>query len=302
MTFDQLQQFLMVAKLNSFTRAAEALYVSHSTISRNVSLLEQSLGVTLIIRDTRSVTLTHAGQLLYERGTKLMQYRDTLIHEVQMAGKGATGILKVASINLYNDLLFSTFRAFSEANPDITLNFHQFDLAHIVQEILYDQADIGITFSYALGGEKSQFQTIPIADESFCILASNNFSSEKLQTFALTGHIDVPVLFINDLSYDFVEHLTDARWGEPAVPSARQSVDSLESMLLQIRAGAGVSLLPESVATQYRSGCKLVKLEGSDTSYQVVLFYKRGNENPVLPMFIQKYTLMRSQAAEHSAF
>ena len=64
MEIEKLKAFAAVAETGSFTRAAEKLYTSHSSISRAVSALERELGVKLIERDNRVVGLTPAGEIL----------------------------------------------------------------------------------------------------------------------------------------------------------------------------------------------------------------------------------------------
>ena len=297
MTLEQLQQFLVLAKLKSFSRTAEALYVSHSTISRNMSMLEQSLGVSLLVRDTRSVSLTYAGQILYQKGMELNRHLESIIHEVQMAGLGARGSLKVASINYYDETLFKAFRSITMDNPDVNLIMTENDLAHIVQDILYDNMDIGITFSYALGGEKDQFDVIPISQEHFCVFAADSIPMDKLQHYAETGEIDAPTLIINDLSYEFVEHLMDGYRLENNRPAIEhRQATSLESMLLQIHAGVGVALVPEHVARRYSEGCRVLPLDVESSAYEIVMFFKKNNTNPVLPIFVDQFRQLSAQA------
>lgn len=290
MTFEQLQQFMVVAKLKSFSRTAEALYVSHSTVSRNMVMLEQSLGVSLMERDTRSVTLTYAGEILYEHGQELIQHMDSIVQEVQLAGMGARGSLKVSSIHYYNDALFTAFRNMHRINPEINLTITQDGLADIVQNIYYDNIDVGISFSYALGREQDSIEVVPIAHECFCFLAPDNFDCTKLDYFTKTGLIDVPVLTLNGLSYKFVEELVDDSEALSDVHiSARRRVSSLESMLLQVHAGIGVALVPEHIARRYSDGCVVVPYEADNSHYDIVMFYKRSNNNPVIPVFIDYY-------------
>src|SRR6267378_3056871 len=71
MTFRQLETFLAVARAKNFTRAAEALHVSQSTLSQHVLELERELGVRLFDRLGRAVTLTEAGRLLEEQATRI---------------------------------------------------------------------------------------------------------------------------------------------------------------------------------------------------------------------------------------
>lgn len=308
MTFEQLQQFMVVAKLKSFSRTAEALYVSHSTISRNMSMLEQSLGVSLMERDTRSVSLTYAGQILYQHGQELIQHIDSIVQEVQLAGMGARGNLKVTSIHYYNDRIFRAFRNMTTTNPEISLTIVQNDLAHIVQDIHYDNMDLGITFSYALGGDRDNIEVIPVARECFCFLAANDVDHSKLAYYAKTGLIDIPMLTLNDLSYEFVENLIEDSNEHPhKMHSNHRQVSSLESLLLQIHAGIGVALVPEHIARRYADGCSVIPFDADNSFYDIVMFYKKSNQNPVLPVFIDYYhkavqqnpDVLKTESREH---
>src|SRR2546422_10859845 len=71
MTFRQVEIFLAVAGARNFTRAAEALHLSQSTLSQHVRELEDELGVRLFDRLGRAVTLTEAGRLLHDHATRL---------------------------------------------------------------------------------------------------------------------------------------------------------------------------------------------------------------------------------------
>src|SRR6185436_3464115 len=71
MDLHQLDMFRAVAEERTFTRAAERLHVSQSAVSRQVQLLEEELGGSLLIRGGRGVTLTSAGELILELAQRL---------------------------------------------------------------------------------------------------------------------------------------------------------------------------------------------------------------------------------------
>lgn len=65
MNFQQIESFIQVADNLSFSKAAEQMYLSIPTISRNIRLLEEEIGVALFVRDKHKVLLTPAGQSFY---------------------------------------------------------------------------------------------------------------------------------------------------------------------------------------------------------------------------------------------
>ena len=80
---EQLRIFLAVAEHGSFTAAAKALFVSHSTTSRAVAALEQELGLPLFLRQGRSVALTQAGETLKPEAERLLALMVEIKQKIQ---------------------------------------------------------------------------------------------------------------------------------------------------------------------------------------------------------------------------
>jgi len=79
MTSFQVKCFLMVAEYLSFTEAANQLFVAQSSLSRNVSNLEEELGLQLFVRTKKYVRLTPAGAILFDRFSKMeIQIQETI--------------------------------------------------------------------------------------------------------------------------------------------------------------------------------------------------------------------------------
>lgn len=87
MELEQLRVFAAVADEGSFTGAARWLYISHSTVSRTVTALEEELGVRLVERDNRFIALTKAGETLREEAEQLLSAADTAAARVRAAAK-----------------------------------------------------------------------------------------------------------------------------------------------------------------------------------------------------------------------
>ena len=82
MEIEKLKAFAAVAETGSFTRAAEKLYTSHSSISRAVSALERELGVKLIERDNRVGGLTRAGEILLKGAEDILGREEAVKKEI----------------------------------------------------------------------------------------------------------------------------------------------------------------------------------------------------------------------------
>ncbi|MDO4816740.1 MAG: LysR family transcriptional regulator [Bacillota bacterium] len=83
MELNQLEFFTAVAETGSFTKAANHMYVSHSTASRAVSALEEELGVRLIERGNRVVALTEAGERLLPKAKEILRLADEIETEMR---------------------------------------------------------------------------------------------------------------------------------------------------------------------------------------------------------------------------
>ena len=94
--FEDLNAFVTVAETGSFTAAAERLRIAKSAISRRVAQLEERLGVQLIHRTTRRLSLTDSGAAFYERGVRVLADLDEAESAVAQAHGELRGMLRIA--------------------------------------------------------------------------------------------------------------------------------------------------------------------------------------------------------------
>ena len=123
-----LKTFLVVARLSSFSRAAEEILLSQPAVSKRISLLEQELGVKLFDRIGRSVRLTEAGQLFESRARDLDNEIDQTIYHMQSLQGQTGGTLSIGiSHHLGLHRLPALLREFSIANPAVKLDIRFMD-------------------------------------------------------------------------------------------------------------------------------------------------------------------------------
>ena len=87
MEFKQLESFAAVVRFNSFTKAAESLYISQPTISTHIRALEEELGTRLIMRTTKNIEVTAEGLKLFDYSVNILELRDRMVNECSSAGR-----------------------------------------------------------------------------------------------------------------------------------------------------------------------------------------------------------------------
>jgi DNA-binding transcriptional LysR family regulator len=139
---NDLIAFSVVAKEQSFTRAAAKLGVSQSALSHAIRGLEERLGVRLLTRTTRSVAPTEAGQQLLERvAPRLLEIEDELTAITELKDKPAGTIRITAAEHAANTVLWPKIEKFLPDYPDIKV---EVTIDYGLRDIVSDRFDAGI--------------------------------------------------------------------------------------------------------------------------------------------------------------
>ena len=121
--FGQLRAFAAVAQALSFTRAADRLGVTPQALSQTVRALEESIGLRLLHRTTRSVSLTEAGEDLLRRVGPAIEDLGAAVDQVRQRRGRPSGIVRLHSFRIAADLFIApALRALSERCPDVVLD------------------------------------------------------------------------------------------------------------------------------------------------------------------------------------
>lgn len=122
MDLNQLVIFAKIAEYQSFTKAAAELEMDKSTVSNKLSQLESYLGVRLLNRSTRSVTLTEAGAGYYQYCQQIIETAQEAEQFMAIQGNEAVGLLRVAASNEFGEVFIRNWiQPFMQANPKLEL-------------------------------------------------------------------------------------------------------------------------------------------------------------------------------------
>ena len=141
-TLDAMQAFAQVVEAGSFTEAARRLGRSKAAVSKYVSQLEARLGVTLLLRTTRSLRLTETGRAYHGRCVQLLEELADLEAAVGDAGRVPRGVLRVtAPPGLSEAFGEDIIGDFARAHPQVTVDLH---LSHEMVDLVREGFDVAI--------------------------------------------------------------------------------------------------------------------------------------------------------------
>ncbi len=140
-----LRYFLMVAKEQSFTRAAEQLSITQPTLSRQLAALEEELGTRLFNRGGHSITLTNEGQLLKRRALELVDLEEKIISEFQGDRESVEGKITIGCGEFMAvETLAVICKEFREKYPLVTFAIHTGTADNISDMMSRGLVDIGL--------------------------------------------------------------------------------------------------------------------------------------------------------------
>lgn len=140
-----VQCFYAVAESGSFSRAAELLFLTQPSVSRNVKVLEAELGYSLFVRTTRSVRLTKQGEMLFGVLQKALKVWHTGLDEIATTGRELRGRLRVGLLSTWVVDRMPIFDVFQQQHPNVQIEIHKFRYMELVEKLLDGSLDIIFT-------------------------------------------------------------------------------------------------------------------------------------------------------------
>ena len=144
-----LRYFLEAAREGNITRAAERLYVSQPTMSKQIKELEDELGAKLFIRSNYSIRLTEAGMLLRERAADIMELVDKTKNEFKSLEEINSGDIYVGAAESYSISYFAdALRDIQRSYPKIRCNIMSGNMEDVCEKLDKGLLDFAIVMSF----------------------------------------------------------------------------------------------------------------------------------------------------------
>src|SRR5579871_786488 len=264
MELHELEAFVAVVTQRSFTRAAEALFLTQPAVTRQVAGLEAKLKTRLFDRLGRTVQLTAAGDALYRYSVEILRLAREAERAVADVATGAAGRLAVGANNTTATyILPPLLRRFREVYPGVELSVHTGVSAQIEEMVLQNAVDVGLMTGFRehpglVGVGVTEYQTTVVVYPGHPLARKKE--GEGVTASELTGS---PLILMEEGTNlrTYIDRLLSAAGVEERVTMELDNVEAIKKM---IEAQLGISLLPMVSVEAEVAACRLVALPLAD--------------------------------------
>jgi DNA-binding transcriptional LysR family regulator len=301
MDFDQLETFLEVARLSSFSRAAERRFRTQPAISAQIRALEEEVGARLLDRSGGKVAVTGPGKVFQKYAEEtLEQRRVVLIALAEMHRVPRGEIVVSANEGTCLHILPEVFADFKRQYPSVAVNVKRLEHNKILEAIIDNSCDFGVV---SMPVNDKRLTVVPIHRDELVVIAPPNHPLAAKQSVTVADVVEYPLLLPKvGRTRDALEQLFHDRRLKPIVS---MELDSSELLKRFVAVAVGVGFIPRSNVIEDLQAKALVAMTLADASIQrdlALVFRKDKALSRAALAFIEiAVKLKAAQAAESAA-
>ncbi len=269
-----LRYFTEVVRQQSFTRAAEKLFVTQPTISKMLRQLEEELGCTLLLREGRKLHLTDSGQAVYQRGLTILQEFHQLEAQIGDINQLKTGQLRLGIPPMVGMQIAGSISAFRRRYPGVQLKIAEYGGLTAQQAVLDGALDIALTALPLDDGLPLNAQ--PLMRHPLCVLVPRDpswLARSRLTLRELAAH---PLLILNQ-EFALNRQLMKAFQREGLTPDIALHSAQWDFLAAMVQAGMGVAILPEPICQRLDKQSLLWLPLDSSLAWSLGLIWREGS-------------------------
>jgi DNA-binding transcriptional LysR family regulator len=256
-TLRQLRAFVSVARLGSFTRAARMLGVSQPALTVQIRQLEDALGVRLLDRNTRSVTLSQVGREFVPVLERILDEINTFTSDAREVTSRRRGLVTIAAIpSICASLLPDAIAQFKSAHPGITVKMRDTLAQTVIALVKAREVDFGIASTL----RDPEIETQTLFTDWMSVLFPPGHPIGQHARVTLKELARYPLIYLDAGSS--VRALVERAFESAGMRvSPAYEVTYMTTAVAMVRAGHGVTVLPAATAQEAQQTSNLMARE-----------------------------------------
>ena len=292
MNLNQLKYFVAVAEQQSFTKAANQYYISQTAITQQIHALETTVGLELIDRGTRPITLTPAGQIFLTEARAILRHMDMAVWRTREASTGLMGNLRVGFTKGYEQSdLPRRLREFRREFPNILITCYRDDTDALAAGLLNMEYDIIFTWDSTNIRQETSLQIRLVEKVPLYVALYTGHPLARRSSLSREELKGESILFMSpsgdgDSFGDayYVQLYQKAGYQ----PNILLRTSDYESIMMMIAAEEAICIVPEYCIGKLRSVDNVTfrPLRGEEETEEILAVWHEKNLSPALRHFV----------------
>lgn len=286
MELRHLRYFAAVAEQLHFRRAAEILHIAQPALSQQIRQLEEEMGVKLLERSRHKVRLTTAGKAFYEHALSILEQSSQAVIKARKVESGDAGLLRIGFVSTAAiRVLPVAMKKMQKQVPLAEVALSELAAGEQIEGLYREQLDIAFVHAQL---PEDVLQTKVVARDRMIVAVP---ASSRLATRRRIEMKDLAawpaIMPAGHSSSGFFEQARMAYQRAGVRPERIHNTRLLQTGLLLVAAGVGVSLVPESFQTIHVKGVAYRKLSVEPPLLELMAVWRRDNGSPLLGRFVE---------------
>lgn len=243
-----LRIFVTVAQELHFRKAAERLHMTQPPLSIQIKKLEESIGVDLFSRTTRSVALTPAGQELQRRAVRFLAELDSMKEAVRRAADGTTGTLRLGfnPSTMFN-ILPRLLEVQRSRYPNVSLFLQELPSRKQLELLRNRDLDVALVRATPAMFDPDLVYRV-VTREALLLALPLDHPLARLESVPIQALHDIPFIGFSASGSSYFRDLTQTIFQQHGIQPQQKEDSVLPTILVLVEAGLGVAIVPESTA------------------------------------------------------
>jgi DNA-binding transcriptional LysR family regulator len=267
-----LQYFIEVTRFNSFTRAAEHLFITQPTISKMIKNLETELGVSLFDRSRKQLTLTDAGQVILEQAQEINKAFHNLETELDNLRGLKKGHIRIGLPPIIDSRFFpNVMGRFHEKYPEITFQLVEGGSKKIEEDVGKNELDIGVI---VLPTKDALFHSFSFLREDLkLIVPPSHPLADRKEVNLVELKNESFILFNKDfVLHDLIVSSCNKVGFNPQIITESSQWDFIEEMVAY---NLGITLFPESICHHLNNQVRVIKVVNPSVYWHLAIIWSK---------------------------
>lgn len=284
-----LEVFCKIVELKSFSKAAEAVYLTQPTVSGHIKNLEEFLGLRLLDRLGREVVPTKAGELLYRYAKQVLALRSQAIQAIEGYKGSLKGHLLIGGSNIPGEYILPALLAqFKARYPDISIALKIAGSREIVRGVLegvYEMGAVGAKF------DDGQLIYLRLVEDELILAVPAGHPWAGRHAVSLRDFLEEPIILreAGSGSRKVFEEALLAQGVDPIALRVVAELGSTEAIRQAVKGGAGISVISRRAIQEdlERGTLATVPLQGAKLTRDFyVVYHKHRSKSPLCEAFM----------------